>query len=341
MTARYVNQLEFTNPVYMPDCPVALEKGAVLLDTKTNTYFLQLKFANIGTRNIASVQACIVSLDSAKKSAYPVIQASYDEFAASGDAFGTKKLIPLPNNNAVQFGVYVLEVKTSDGQTLAFTREQYVRSGDSLDITEERKQLAQTQEEKRKSFIMMMRNARLYRIGLAVPGILLLLMMTSSQMLINLLRHLWIRGVNAEAFFNFINWWSGLWFQRFVPIVPASWLFGLRTTALYLVLVGILLLAICLYLWFSAWVSIGTPKLLKKCARLMIFMGPVLYILSIIEFLRVGRFIGMVASPFFSLHVVVLFFCAALPFVCVFINTRKHDKSLSLKRALMFWQRQQ
>ena len=45
MASRYIRQFEFTNAVTLPECPVALEKGAVLLDAKTNTYQLQLKLS--------------------------------------------------------------------------------------------------------------------------------------------------------------------------------------------------------------------------------------------------------------------------------------------------------
>ena len=347
MAARYVSQFEFTNPVYMPNCPVALEKGAVLFDTKTNTYFLQLKFANLGAKGITSIRACIVSVNSAKKSAYPAISVNYDEFAATGVAFGTKKLTPLPNNNAVRFGVYVLEVKTADGQALAFAREQYVKSGNSIDITKKREKLAKTQEENRQSAkreVNTMWGAKLYRIALAAPAILLLLMA---------MRPLWhLRNVlmGGQVLGGFWRWWFGTWLHReFVPLVPAASILGFPINPLPFFLVGILILAVPLYLWYSVWASIGTPKILKNSVRLMIFMGPVIYVLNIISgwrqwnfFLSQNHFFdagfwAFMQPRFFGLSVVVLFLCAAAPFVYVFINTRKHDKSLSLKKALMFW----
>ena len=96
--------------------------------------------------------------------------------------------------------------------------------------------------------------------------------------------------------------------------------------------------------------------MLKNCVRLLISMGPIIYILNIISSWRHWNTILLISQhghgswadrvvndgfwafmPFFSLWVAVLFLCAAASFVCVFINARKHDKSLNMKRALMFW----
>ena len=107
MTDGYIRKLEFSNEVYLPDCPIALEKGAILLDTKTDAYFLQLKFANIGMAGISSVRICVESFDGTGQLAYPETTVTYDEYTVVGGTFGTKKLLPIPNNNASAFRVYV------------------------------------------------------------------------------------------------------------------------------------------------------------------------------------------------------------------------------------------
>lgn len=142
MAERYIRQLEFTNTVNSTDCPVVFEKGAVLLDTKTNTYFLQLKLANIGAVPVTSVKVFIEALDSEGNPAYseqaPGIAADYNELAPIGEAFGTKQLLPVPNNNAVTFRVYVDQVTTGTGYVLSFPREKYTIGDTVRDIAKER-----------------------------------------------------------------------------------------------------------------------------------------------------------------------------------------------------------
>ena len=54
-----------------------------------------------------------------------------------GEAFGTKQLLPVPNNNAVTFHVYIEQVTTNTGYVLDFPREQYT-GGTGRDISLER-----------------------------------------------------------------------------------------------------------------------------------------------------------------------------------------------------------
>ena len=142
MADRYSRQLEFNNEIYLPDCPIALEKGAVLLDTKTNAYVLQLKFANIGTTGIASARICVEALDRTGQSVYSEIKTTYDEHTDMGSTFGTKKLLPVPNNNAVTFHVYAEKVTTVDGHSYSFSRKQYMSESHQSDITAMREEVA-------------------------------------------------------------------------------------------------------------------------------------------------------------------------------------------------------
>jgi len=144
---RYVRQFEFTNAVDLPSCPVGIEKGAVLLDTKTNTYCLQLKLSNIGTVTVKSVRIYIEALNSEGTSAYPEtpgIAADYNETAMVGEAFGTKQLLPLPNNNAVTFRVYIEKIETENGDVLTFSREQHTTDNAARDIAAERENAFET-----------------------------------------------------------------------------------------------------------------------------------------------------------------------------------------------------
>jgi hypothetical protein len=154
MAERYVKQLEFQNTVSVPDCPVALEKGAVLLDTRTNTYCLQLKFANIGKTTIDSIQICVEALNSENNPAYPEISATYHENTAVGYTFGTKNLLPVPNDNATSFRVYVVQVTTAGGYSHTYPRGQYREAIPDSNIAAVREEARQLQrEEKEKQLI--------------------------------------------------------------------------------------------------------------------------------------------------------------------------------------------
>jgi hypothetical protein len=162
MAERYIRQFEFTNSADSPACPVALEKGAVLLDTKTNTYYLQLKLANIGAVPVTSVKVYIEAFDNDGNPAYsgqtPGIAAEYNQLAQVGETFGTKQLLPVPNNNAVAFRVYVEQITTGTGYVLTFPREQYITADKVRDIALERENAYTANRE------MQARKSKEYRI---------------------------------------------------------------------------------------------------------------------------------------------------------------------------------
>ena len=80
-----------------------------------------------------------------------------------------------------------------------------------------------------------------------------------------------------------------------------------------------------------AWVSIGTPKILKRTAMLAVIV-PAVHLL----FLLMTGSLMTGSRNIFGFFVKDIIVCA-IPFLCVFLNVRRFDKSISLKRALMFW----
>ena len=83
-----------------------------------------------------------------------------------------------------------------------------------------------------------------------------------------------------------------------------------------------------------AWVSIGTPKILKRTAMLAVIV-PAVHLLFLL--MRGSRNIfGFFVKDIIVCAVKDIIVCA-IPFLCVFLNVRRFDKSISLKRALMFW----
>jgi hypothetical protein len=94
-----------------------------------------------------------------------------------------------------------------------------------------------------------------------------------------------------------------------------------------------------------AWVSIGTPKILKRTAMLAVIVPAVHLMLAVIVPAVHLLFLLITGSRnIFGFFVKDIIVCAvkdiivcAIPFLCVFLNVRRFDKSISLKRALMFW----
>jgi hypothetical protein len=98
-----------------------------------------------------------------------------------------------------------------------------------------------------------------------------------------------------------------------------------------------------------AWVSIGTPKILKRTAMLAVIVPAVHLLFLLMTTISYGTmkeadvpavhllFLLMTGSRnIFGFFVKDIIVCA-IPFLCVFLNVRRFDKSISLKRALMFW----
>jgi len=175
LAERYVRQFVFNNTVNLPECPVAIEKGAVLLDTKTNTYYLQLKLANLGTNPVTSVRVYIEAFNSDGNPAYseqtPGIAVDYNEIAMVGEAFGTKQLIPVPNNNAVTFSIYIEKVVIQNGDVLSFSREQHIKDNGERDITKERETVYAAEreaQERRAREYRMMWGAKWYHVIFAI-----------------------------------------------------------------------------------------------------------------------------------------------------------------------------
>jgi len=92
----------------------------------------------------------------------------------------------------------------------------------------------------------------------------------------------------------------------------------------------------------------GTPELLERSAMLAVFMslGYIIYDIAVSSWIWVSIDLSywwwtsfpswLIGSNHPMTLVMPVIVCSA-PFLCVFLNIRKHDKSLSLARALKFW----
>lgn len=171
MASRYIRQFKFTNSVTLPECLVALEKGAVLLDSKTNTYQLQLKLANISQAAVNGARVYVEALDAEGNTPYPGVYGEFNEYAEAGAAFGTKRLIPLPATGAVSFRVYVEEITLEDDRTVTYERGRYILSPDTRDFAALRESAflaAQAERERQAKTFRAMWKAWWYHLLLAL-----------------------------------------------------------------------------------------------------------------------------------------------------------------------------
>ncbi len=297
MAERYIRQLVFTNEVDIPDSPVAVEKGAVLLDTKTNTYFLQLKLANIGAVPVKSVRVYIEAFDKEGNPAYsgqtPGIAAEYSETAQVGDAFGTRKLLPVPNNNAASFRIYIEEIVTEKGYVLTFSREQHIMNDAKRDIAREREAALEAEREAQE------RRARENRI------------MWASKWY-----HIVFAALIPEMARFMIQW--NMSFLSYTPMRVFIFV--------------ILPLALIVF----AWISMGSPALLGRSAILAV-IGPVLkYAYFRISMNLLKGYYGLdriyFDSYFRSFLIGAILYI--IPFLCIFFNARRFDKSLGIMRII-------
>ena len=298
MADRYIRQSDFENSVYLLECPVALEKGAILLDANTNTYILQLKLGNICKTSVVSARVYIEALDGGGSHAYPGVFSDYSEFAAPGEAFGTKKLIPLPNNNAVAFRVYIEKVATENGATHTFEREQYTMAADCRDIAAERETVfneVMAERAERERIRRIMWGAKWYH----------------AVFVIGILSCLWICVGRV---------YSGVGFRG------VGFLFNA------------LLAALPCFLWIFPWRSIGTPQILKHTAMTVFFLPTLFFLSRIVAGILSLNMRPFHKWFFSSLGTTVwlLVVCVIL-FLCIFFNVRRFDKSQKFTRSLLFW----
>ena len=318
MADRYIRKLEFNNEVYLPVCPIALEIGAILLDTKADAYFLQLKFANIGIVGISSARICVESLDGAGQLAYPETTVTYDEYTVVGGTFGTKKLLPIPNNNATVFRVYVDKITTIDGNTYTFSRSQYSASlhQSTQHIAVAIREAQSYEVEKQKQAVQPLWRAKRYHVVFAIITLLLL----------------WMSFASVRSFVQMFAWFR-------------------EEESFILLLFSATSLVSTLFFWYlliSAWVKMGTPIILKRTARMMILSPIAVVLLTLITAIFSwfqwerewgGSLVQMLLWRLIPtlITVVIYFLIFAIPFLCVYFTVRRHDRSVSLRNALIFW----
>ena len=107
------------------DCPVLVQRGAVLHDNISGNKFLQLKLSNAGDKEIKSVYIRFNCLDDIGDLSGEEVTASYIDIACKhGECFGTKTLILIPSVSK-HFRFTEIKIAYTDGTNDRFSKENF------------------------------------------------------------------------------------------------------------------------------------------------------------------------------------------------------------------------
>jgi len=261
----------------------------------------------------------VKALDNEGNPAYPEIIANYNEFTVTGNTFGTKKLLPLPNNSATKFNVY--STQASDFQSDSNGRHEN-------EFFEWEKQT-----------YLSMWGAKWYHAVFAINAIMLLLMAIGAG-----LSPVWMVRGNiglGDTPFTLVPRLQTPWLNNLFAMHLAGAMGDLFPTLLPILLFCGLLI--------SAWLKIGTPKLIKHTAIMAIFIpvGYTIYDIVVMSWIWIrfeirwrdntSYFIWILNSGTHIVSVTLFFLVSVAPFLCIYFNVRRYDKTLSLTRSLMSW----
>jgi phage pi2 protein 07 len=101
--------------LYLEGSPIIIEAGALQKDNVTNKVLVQLKLRNISRRDIIACKAKIRAFEPGGKELDGVLDYTYlDVNKETGETFGVKNAIYLPNNNTRRFEAEITEVVFKD-----------------------------------------------------------------------------------------------------------------------------------------------------------------------------------------------------------------------------------
>lgn len=111
MAERFQRLYALKPNLYSKGCPIIIEAGALQKDTESGTVLAQIKMRNIGEKTVASCKVSLKTYENNGDEVEGVSNFSYlDLNADSGDEFGTKVPIILPNKTTRSFTVDIDEV---------------------------------------------------------------------------------------------------------------------------------------------------------------------------------------------------------------------------------------
>ena len=115
MSSRYIQRYRLPEQVRAADCPVVLEAGALLEDTKLPRLITQLKFRADAPKAVAAVEVGVTGYYENGLSAGTVLFQYQGLSAEKGQIFGPYTAIPLPAGGIVRIEAAVSAVTFADG----------------------------------------------------------------------------------------------------------------------------------------------------------------------------------------------------------------------------------
>lgn len=114
MSDRFERILSLDKELWCKDSPVLIEKGALLKDSYTNKYLVQLKFLNLCSKTVIGLTLKVIYHDKINETSGETEFTYTDLKAEKGTYFGDNKPLYIPNENAREFEFIVTKVVFDD-----------------------------------------------------------------------------------------------------------------------------------------------------------------------------------------------------------------------------------
>ena len=114
MSDRFERILSLDKELWCKDSPVLIEKGALLKDSYTNKYLVQLKFLNLCSKTVIGLTLKVIYHDKINEKSGETEFTYTDLKAEKGTYFGDNKPLYIPNENAREFEFIVTKVVFDD-----------------------------------------------------------------------------------------------------------------------------------------------------------------------------------------------------------------------------------
>lgn len=114
MSDRFERILSLDKELWCKDSPVLIEKSALLKDSYTNKYLVQLKFLNLCSKTVIGLTLKVIYHDKINETSSETEFTYTDLKAEKGTYFGDNKPLYIPNENAREFEFIVTKVVFDD-----------------------------------------------------------------------------------------------------------------------------------------------------------------------------------------------------------------------------------
>ena len=120
-SGRFKQLYQLKEELYTEGGPVIIEKGALLLDTKSNKLLMQLKFCNIAEKPFKALYISFNTYDTSNVQMSPIEYKYLDIDVDYGKSFGADKAIILENNLVRSFEISKYSVVYEDNEIQTFS----------------------------------------------------------------------------------------------------------------------------------------------------------------------------------------------------------------------------